>query len=204
LAHGQDNGEDVDTPAFPTARQKQVLHGAIHGLTAKEVARTLGISHRTVEGHLRTLRKRTGARSIGELCALAVAKGWAAPVRQPRGGLPADGRQTRGTEPILAEMQSCSEKIGFLDNRDTNVQDFSSATRGTGGRPTVMTPQRIEAARELLPTHTITEIARKLGVSRGTLYAHMNAITMNAGSGRQTGESFHLLHHLNHNRRAER
>jgi DNA invertase Pin-like site-specific DNA recombinase/DNA-binding CsgD family transcriptional regulator len=46
-----------------------------------------------------------------------------------------------------------------------------------GGRPTVMTPEKIAAARALLPETTIAAVARQIGVSRGTLYAHMDAIT---------------------------
>jgi DNA invertase Pin-like site-specific DNA recombinase len=46
-----------------------------------------------------------------------------------------------------------------------------------GGRPVVMTPEKIAAARSLLPEHSISAIARMVGVSRGTLYAHMAAIT---------------------------
>jgi DNA invertase Pin-like site-specific DNA recombinase len=45
-----------------------------------------------------------------------------------------------------------------------------------GGRPTVMTPEKIAAARALLPDNTIAAIARQLGVSRNTLYAHMKVL----------------------------
>jgi DNA-binding CsgD family transcriptional regulator len=45
-----------------------------------------------------------------------------------------------------------------------------------------MTPARIAIARELLPTHSITETAKKLGVSRGTVYAHMDLITSAEGT----------------------
>lgn len=144
----------------PLPRQNQVLQGMADGLTAREVARALGISRRTVEGHLRALRELTGARSIGELCALSVAEGWVTPSRQmpPR---PARARVIEG--PAVPQVtRSCAGTVPFLNNR--------------GGRPTVMTPERIAAARELLPTHTITELAGKLGVSRGTLYAHMHVI----------------------------
>jgi DNA invertase Pin-like site-specific DNA recombinase len=45
----------------------------------------------------------------------------------------------------------------------------------TGGRPVVATPEIIGAARDLLPNpaHSITSIARLLGVSPGTLYNHI-------------------------------
>ncbi|GAA1914402.1 hypothetical protein GCM10009716_24860 [Streptomyces sodiiphilus] len=42
------------------------------------------------------------------------------------------------------------------------------------GRPTVMTEDLIRAARDMLPNpeHSVTAIARLLGVSVGTLYNH--------------------------------
>ena len=45
----------------------------------------------------------------------------------------------------------------------------------TGGRPVVATPEIIAVARDLLPNpaHSITSIARLLGVSPGTLYNHI-------------------------------
>lgn len=68
-------------PARPVQRRRQILQGMADGLTARQVAHRLGISRRTVEGHLRVLRELTGARSIGELCAVSVAEGWVTPGR---------------------------------------------------------------------------------------------------------------------------
>lgn len=36
-------------------------------------------------------------------------------------------------------------------------------------------PEKLAAARSLLPEHSISAIARMVGVSRGTLYAHIEA-----------------------------
>jgi DNA-binding CsgD family transcriptional regulator len=146
VAEDRGSGAATGATAGPTARQREVLRGVASGLTAREVARRLGISARTVEGHLHAVRRLTGARSMGELCALSVARGWVTPV-----------------EPCPETVGSCSETPG---------------SRPQGGRPTVMTPQRIAAARELLRTHTVKETARSLRVSRSTLYAHMDAITL--------------------------
>ncbi|MGD0700074.1 MAG: helix-turn-helix domain-containing protein [Trebonia sp.] len=41
----------------------------------------------------------------------------------------------------------------------------------------MMTPARLSAARELLRDHTIAEVARKIEISRTTLYTHLSAIT---------------------------
>jgi len=58
--------------------------------------------------------------------------------------------------------------------RDRTLAGLEAArARGrVGGRPTVMTPARVEAARALLarPGATVTSVAKDLGVSRATLY----------------------------------
>lgn len=46
-----------------------------------------------------------------------------------------------------------------------------------GGRPTVMSADKVAAARALLPEESIASIARQIGVSRSTLYAHMGEVT---------------------------
>ena len=53
----------------------------------------------------------------------------------------------------------------------------------TGGRPVVATPEIIAAAGDLLPNpaHSITSIARLLGVSPGTLYNHIPTFASCAG-----------------------
>lgn len=42
-----------------------------------------------------------------------------------------------------------------------------------------MTPERIEAARELLRDFTITEVARKLGIGRTTLHKYLPVVNGN-------------------------
>ncbi|BCK66478.1 hypothetical protein Srufu_004310 [Streptomyces libani subsp. rufus] len=60
---------------------------------------------------------------------------------------------------------------------DTDLSAAAAArARGrVGGRPTVITPQIIAAARDMLPNpdHSIASIAGLLGVSPGTLYNHV-------------------------------
>jgi DNA invertase Pin-like site-specific DNA recombinase len=60
--------------------------------------------------------------------------------------------------------------------------DAARARGRVGGRPPVMTAEKIAAAQSLLPEHSISVIARMVGVSRGTLYAHMDAITAGRSS----------------------
>jgi DNA-binding CsgD family transcriptional regulator len=211
-------------PARPVQRRRQVLQGMADGLTARQVAHRLGISRRTVEGHLRVLRELTGARSIGELCAVSVAEGWVTPGRlAPGTALGGLGHRRLAGPQMLP--RSCPETGWFLDDlimadgglgglgypappgasagpatpvapgsgspaepaRAIRGARAASAARDAaapghqpgrwpGGRPTVMTPDRIAAARQLLLTHSVTDSARRLGVSRSTLYAHLAEI----------------------------
>ena len=217
-------------PARPVQRRRQVLQGMADGLTARQVAHRLGISRRTVEGHLRVLRELTGARSIGELCAVSVAEGWVTPGRlAPEAALGGPGaRSLAGPQ---TRPRSRPETMWFPDDlimadsglgdpgyppgprpsagpatpagpaasgalaepaRAARVTRPASAVRDVavpsrqpgrrpvgrpGGRPTVMTPDRITAARQLLLTHSVTDTARRLGVSRSTLYAHLAEIS---------------------------
>lgn len=55
--------------------------------------------------------------------------------------------------------------------------DAARARGRVGGRPSVMTPEKLAAAKALLPDNSISAIARIVGVSRGAIYAHMDAIT---------------------------
>jgi DNA invertase Pin-like site-specific DNA recombinase len=58
----------------------------------------------------------------------------------------------------------------------SGTREGLAAARGrVGGRPTVVTPEIIRAARDMLPNPdaSVTAIARLLGVSPGTLYNHI-------------------------------
>ena len=65
--------------AHLTGRQSEVLRLAGRGLSGKQIARRLGISVRTVEDHFSAMRRRTGARSQGELVAYVATAGPAEP-----------------------------------------------------------------------------------------------------------------------------
>ncbi len=58
---------DTDRLALLTAREREVLEQAAKGLHAKEIARALGISVRTVEVHKTRIMAKLGVRNVAEL-----------------------------------------------------------------------------------------------------------------------------------------
>ena len=65
-----------ELPAL-TPREKAVLTALVGGLSNKEIARELGISHRTVEVHRASLMTRLGARNLAEAVRMGLAAGHA-------------------------------------------------------------------------------------------------------------------------------
>ena len=140
-----------------TPRQAEVVKLAQRGLTAKEIARQLGISKRTVEAHLGEARRRVGVASTAALVGSVIV-----------GASATDGESSH----------SCSENAGISEQVITRggVRSPPRPDRQRRGRPTVMTDDMIAKARLLLPSHSISDIARHLKVSRTTIYAHMGQI----------------------------
>jgi DNA-binding CsgD family transcriptional regulator len=146
-----------------TPRQAEVVNLAQRGLAAKEIARHLGISKRTVEAHLGEARRRVGVASTVALVGSVVI---------------VDAGATDGESSC-----SCSENAGISEQVITGggVPSPPRRDRQRRGRPTVMTDDMIDKARVLLPSHSISHIARHLKVSRTTIYAHMGQIRVGAG-----------------------
>lgn len=70
------------------------------------------------------------------------------------------------------------ELLADLISEGTREGLAAARARGRrGGRPSVMTPTKLRIARQMLADdqHTITEIARTLGVGRATLYRHLDS-----------------------------
>lgn len=83
---------------------------------------------------------------------------------------------TPGGRLVFHVFAALAEFIRELIISGTREGLAAARERGrTGGRPTVATPDIIRAARDMLPNpgHSITSIARLLGVSPGTLYNHI-------------------------------
>jgi len=59
-----------------TTRERCILDGIIGGLSNKEMAIALGLSHRTVEMHRSSLMRRTRARKVADLISLAATAGY--------------------------------------------------------------------------------------------------------------------------------
>jgi DNA-binding CsgD family transcriptional regulator len=135
-----------------TPRQAEVVKFARDGMSAKEIARAMGISKRTVEEHLDNARQRTGAVSRNALVALTGRP-------KPSGA----GQPLSGTRNPSEHQAPAARASG-------------AAAPKRGGRPRTMTADMIRAARELVETCSMAEIARKLGVGRTTLYNHMKEI----------------------------
>jgi len=155
-----------------TPRETEVVQLAANGRNTSQIGRELGLSARTVEDHLARARRRIGAATTAELVARVVAAGIVSPGAMPAG--PGDRRRRGGTARAEYVIMFRKSNISEHDQRASRVPTENE--RGKRGRPTVMTPDRIDAAAEMLSSHPVTQIARKLGVSRGTVYAHMRAI----------------------------
>ena len=66
---------ESDRLAQLTAREREVLELAARGLHAKEIARKLGISARTVEVHKSRIMAKLGARNVAELVRFSISAG---------------------------------------------------------------------------------------------------------------------------------
>ncbi|MNL58354.1 Tetrathionate response regulatory protein TtrR [compost metagenome] len=62
-----------------TQREREIAMLVVEGMTNKEIARRLDVSHRTVEAHRSRMMEKLGARNTAELISSLV-------------GLPADGK----------------------------------------------------------------------------------------------------------------
>jgi DNA-binding transcriptional ArsR family regulator len=60
---------------------QSILTALIEGMTAKEIAAEIGLSHRTVEHRLERVKKQMGARSLPHLAAMVVTAGFDKSIR---------------------------------------------------------------------------------------------------------------------------
>ncbi|MEU7889853.1 recombinase family protein [Microbispora bryophytorum] len=76
---------------------------------------------------------------------------------------------------VFAALAEFIRELIISGTREGLAAARARARGRVGGRPTVVSPDLIRAARDLLPNpeHSITSIAKLLGVSPGTLYNHI-------------------------------
>jgi DNA-binding CsgD family transcriptional regulator len=153
-----------------TSRQVEVLLLSSHGRAAKEIARSLGISVRTVEGHFGAMRRRTGTRNTVELIAWGVRYGFI-PHEVP-------GSQAASQQTADEESPETGPPEKFPDTASTPGYAGRQIAGRKTGRPTVVTPEVAAQARLLLGSYTMKQVAAKLGISRSTLYAHMGLVKL--------------------------
>ncbi len=94
---------------------------------------------------------------------------------------------TPGGRLVFHVFAALAEFIRELIVSGTREGLVAARARGrVGGRPTVVTPEIIRAARDMLPNPdaSVTSIARLLGVSPGTLYNHIPDLRELRASGR--------------------
>jgi two-component system response regulator FixJ len=70
-AQARQGGDMRDKLERLTARERQILDAVARGLSNKEIATELDLSHRTVEMHRARMMRRLGARRISEVIAMA-------------------------------------------------------------------------------------------------------------------------------------
>lgn len=77
----QTRGEDSPAEASPdlTARQIQVLRMIATGMTYREIAERLVLSHRTVQNHVQVTLGKLRLHSRSELVGYAISRGWGSP-----------------------------------------------------------------------------------------------------------------------------
>jgi two-component system response regulator FixJ len=63
-----------EPPAPLTEREQQVLDGVTQGHTNKEIARTLNLSHRTIEIYRASLMHKMGAHNVASLVRKALSR----------------------------------------------------------------------------------------------------------------------------------
>jgi two-component system response regulator FixJ len=69
-AQARQGGDAREKLDLLTARERQILDAIARGLSSKEIATELDLSHRTVEMHRARIMRRLGARRISEVIAL--------------------------------------------------------------------------------------------------------------------------------------
>jgi DNA invertase Pin-like site-specific DNA recombinase len=121
-----------------TARQAELLQLSAQGLSSRQIARHLGISVRTVEGHFSDMRQRTGTRSHSELIAYAATAGLLQPgsSRVPESadcgtarGLPRSRGMTRPANQSRNDVPPRRLRDGIRDDGPVSAPAYDNSVR---------------------------------------------------------------------------
>jgi two-component system response regulator DegU len=73
-ATGLDLGEEPFNPLSP--REMEILQFITHGMSNKEIARRLGISHQTVKNHITAILHKLGVKDRTQAAVYTLRRGW--------------------------------------------------------------------------------------------------------------------------------
>ncbi|HEX8989866.1 MAG TPA: hemerythrin domain-containing protein [Rhodocyclaceae bacterium] len=123
-----------------TTRERHVMHLAIQGKSNKEIARRLGISHRTIEIHKAHIMAKTGASHLVELLEIARAAQPAQAGADNRAAPPADGAPDDDPALCLHWSPACACGEDSLDAQHRRLFDLANvllraALDITAGKP---------------------------------------------------------------------
>lgn len=118
-----------------TPREDEVLHLVSEGLTNDQIGQRLGISSRTVEAHMRTLFRKTGAKRRSQLISAHLAD----PVKP----LTADV-SVQIIPPLVSQQDRVLELERELQERNAQLQDFEEMLRKLIERQFPLYEERVE------------------------------------------------------------
>lgn len=169
----------------PSPRQRQVLQGVSDGLTAAQIATRLGISRRTVETHLKELRRRTKARSVAQLSAHSVAAGWVKPSSWPTSDpetptSPSQDGTVRDWHSILNSMRNDHSRQKYKTKQPSTHTIIRPTVRST--ESTLLKPEQVLVA-QLMLARELQRVTEVLNVDLSILNVNLRKIIDGLGPG---------------------
>jgi DNA-binding CsgD family transcriptional regulator len=112
----------IDCPL--SVRQHEVMLLVMRGLTYKQAARELGITHSTARTHMHTAYVRLGVSDKGQACMVMIRNGWAAPrdLIPDYAGLPYTTSPRRQVTTLAPWLPSPAQRL-YLDAFDVLLRE---------------------------------------------------------------------------------
>ncbi|MDR5858186.1 helix-turn-helix transcriptional regulator [Halomonas eurihalina] len=99
-----------------TKRQAEIVSRLADGMTAEEIAISLCRSVLTVRTQVKQACQRTNARNTAHLIAIAISRGWIAPLALALMLADLHGQTTRARQPVTTRQPiTCSSRVGRRD-----------------------------------------------------------------------------------------